>query len=158
MAISLWPSVWGWYAKEKFNFVPKFSKISFQNLLVILRSLLETILLGRPWYLKMLEIKRVAIWCSLIVFLTDIKWACLLNQSTIIHMPVFPWLEWGNPKTKSMDILSHGPSRIGRGYNNSGCFPLLYFTFWHTIYKKKHKLLCLSSWWDNKSTSPLPWV
>ena len=51
------------------------------------------LLLGKPWYLNMLEIKRVAIWCALIVFFIGIKWACLLKRSNIVHMPVFPWLE-----------------------------------------------------------------
>ena len=89
-------------------------------------SLSETMDVPNPWYLKIWDIKSLAMWCALIVFLTGIKCVYLLKQSTIVQILVFPCMDLGNPKIKSIEILSHGAFGIGRGCNKLGAFPLSY--------------------------------
>jgi hypothetical protein len=55
--------------------------------------------------------------------LVGMKCAILLNQSTTTMMASKP-LDGGKLTMKSMDTLSHDPSRIGNGRNNPVCFLL----------------------------------
>ena len=86
-----------------------------QKRLVILGSQSKTIEDGIPWCLNTWERNNVAMFFALIVFLTGKQCACLLKQSTMVHIPLLPCVDFGNPKTKSMDMLYQGKSRIGNG-------------------------------------------
>ena len=46
---------------------------------------------------------------------TGIKWACLLNLSTMVQIPLLLCCDFGKPTMKSMPILSHGVFGIGSG-------------------------------------------
>jgi hypothetical protein len=55
--------------------------------------------------------------------LVGMKCAILLNRSTITMMASKP-LDGGKLTMKSMDTLSHNPSKIGNGRNNLAYFLL----------------------------------
>jgi hypothetical protein len=55
--------------------------------------------------------------------LEGMKCVILLNQSTTTMIASNP-LDGGKLTMKSMDTLSHGPSRIDNGHNNPACFLL----------------------------------
>jgi hypothetical protein len=55
--------------------------------------------------------------------LVGMKCAILLNLSTTTMMALKP-LDGGKLTMKSIDTLSHGPSRIGNGRNNPARFLL----------------------------------
>jgi hypothetical protein len=57
----------------------------------------------------------LAISIALQVDLTGIKWADLLNLSTTTMMVSFCLVDVGNPMMKSMEMVSHFHSGIGRG-------------------------------------------
>ena len=69
---------------------------------------------------------------ALTVLFIGIKCAYLLNQSIIVQILVFPCMDLGNAKMKSMDMLSRVESGIGNGCSNPTYFPLSYLVFWHT--------------------------
>ncbi|MCO5570274.1 hypothetical protein L7F22_023993 [Adiantum nelumboides] len=106
----------------------RFSNIPCQKRLVILGSRSETTEDGIPWYLNIWDVNIVAMFFALIVFLTGRKCACLLKRSTMVHIPLFPCMDLGNPKIKSMDILCQGASGIGKGCSNPEGLPLSYLT------------------------------
>ena len=54
----------------------------------------------------------------------------MVNLSTITQMESYPSLERGNPTTKSIVILSHFHSRIGRGWSFPDGFWCSAFTCW----------------------------
>jgi hypothetical protein len=60
--------------------------------------------------------------------LVGMKCAILLNQSTTTMITSNP-LDGGKLTMKSMDTLSHNPSKIDNGCNNPTCF-LLNFRFY----------------------------
>jgi hypothetical protein len=52
------------------------------------------------------------------VILIGMKWATLVNRSTITHKESYPALERGNPTIKSILISSHFHYGIFNGCNN----------------------------------------
>ena len=74
-----------------------------------------------------MEHEQVCHMLALIVFLTGQKCACFLKQSTIVHIPLFPCMDFGSPKIKSIEILCHGASRIGKGWKQTWCFTSIIF-------------------------------
>ena len=52
---------------------------------------------------------------------------CLFT--TIVQIPLFPCIDLGNPKIKSIEILCHGASSIDKGCSKPGALPLSYLTF-----------------------------
>ena len=85
---------------------------------------------GMPWYVNMLEINIVAMFFALEFFLTGKKCTYLLNQSTMVHIPILPCVALGSPSTKSMDIHCQCQFCIGNGCNNPNSFPFSYLKFW----------------------------
>ena len=87
----------------------------FQKLEVNFMSLSDTIFLGIPCSLNISFMNMLAISIALQVDLTGIKWVDLLNLSTTTMMASFCLVDVGNPVMKSMEMVSHFDSEIGRG-------------------------------------------
>ena len=70
---------------------------------------------------------KLAICFALIVFLTCRKCACLLKRSTIVHIPLFPCMDFGNPKIKSIELLFHGAFENWQRLKQTWCFAPIIF-------------------------------
>lgn len=75
---------------------------------------------------KKIFAKDAAVW----VALTGIKWAFLVCWSTIMHIPLFPFLVLGKPSMKSIDIISHFHYGTSKGCNKPTVFCWSPFTCW----------------------------
>jgi hypothetical protein len=102
-----------------------------------LLSLSLMMVLGSPCSLNT-SLKNNSATCVALKFVAmGKKCANFLKLSTTMKMKSFP-CALGNPVMKSMDILSHLCSRIGRGYNSPvGCVCSSLFS-WHVL----HSLTC----------------
>ncbi len=77
---SVWLLVCRWKAVESLSFIPRWEVSSFQKREVKTGSQSETILEGRPWSLKMVEMKNCARPEASSNLTVGMKWACLDKQ------------------------------------------------------------------------------
>jgi hypothetical protein len=78
--------------------------------------------LGMPYSLNIYFSNMLEIYISLQVDFTRIKRESLLKLSTTTIMASFFLVDLGNPVMKSMEMVSHFQSGIGRGCNSHvGC-------------------------------------
>jgi hypothetical protein len=111
---------------------------SYQNVLMNLLSLSLIMVLGRPCNLNTSLKNNSATCAALKSMAMEKKCANFVNLSTTMKMQSFP-CALGKPVMKSMDILSHLCSRMGRGCNSpTGCVCSFLFS-WHV----GHSLTCL---------------
>jgi hypothetical protein len=104
------------------NLVSKTTIRDFQKFELNLVSLSDTTSLGMPCSLNISFMKMLEISIASQVELTGMKWADLLSLSTTTMMASFCLVEFGNPVMKSLEMVSHFHSGIGRGCNNlAGC-------------------------------------
>jgi hypothetical protein len=86
-----------------------------------LTSLSETILLGTPWSHTISLKNKLAMLVVSSVLWHRMKCVILLNLSTITKIESLPFFVLGSPKTKSIDMSTHGPLGMGKGvYNPCG--------------------------------------
>ena len=122
-----YPSVCGWAVLENLNSVLNcFHKVS-QN---AARNLLSMDL-GTPWSLTTSRKNRFATWWASVVLRHGMKWAILENLSTTTNTTSLPRHVLGKPKTKSIEMSSHGATGTGKGMYNPvfWTWPL---QVWHT--------------------------
>jgi hypothetical protein len=119
------------------NLVSKPAINDFQKLEVSFVSLLDMISFGIPCSLNISFMNMLAMYISLQVDLTGIKRADLLNLSTTTMMASFYLVDVGNPVMKSMEMVSHFHSGIGRGCNNPVGCRCSTFTCWHSMHLAK---------------------
>ena len=81
------------------------------------------------------------------------KWACLLKQLTMVYIPLFLYIELGNLKTESMDIVCQGESSIDNGWNNPKGLPLSYLAFWHTMHLDTYSSMSCCIWVQEEKNS-----
>jgi hypothetical protein len=119
------------------NLVSRPTIKDFQKLEVNCVSLSNMISLGIPCSLNISFMNILAISIALQVDLTGIKWADLLNLSSTTMMASFCLVEVGNPVMKSMEMVSHFHSGIGRGCNNHVGCRCSALTCWHSRHLAK---------------------
>jgi hypothetical protein len=123
------------------NLVSRPTIKDFQKLEVNFVSLSGTVSLSIPCSLNISFMNMLEISISLQVNLTRIKWEDLLNLSDTTMMASFYLVNVGNPVMKSMEMVSHFHSRIGRGCNNpTGC-RCSYLTYWHSMHLDKYSAM-----------------
>jgi hypothetical protein len=101
---------------------------SCQKVLMNRLSLSLTMVLGKPCSLKTSLKNNYATCAALKSVAMEKKCANLVNLSTTTKIQYLP-CALGNPVLKSIDMLSHLCSGMGRGYNNpAGCVCSSLFT------------------------------
>jgi hypothetical protein len=111
---------------------------SCQNILMNLLSLSLIMVLGRPCSLNTSLKNNSATCVALKSVAMEKKCENFVNLSTTTKIKSFP-CSLGKPVMKSMDILSHLCSGMGRGCNSpAGCVCSSLFS-WHVV----HSLTCL---------------
>jgi hypothetical protein len=96
------------------KYVPTNLNSSCQNVLMNLLSLSPTMVLGRPCNLK-ISLKNSSATCAALKSVAmEKKCANFVNLSTTTKIQSFPCV-FGNPVMKSMDMLSHLFSGMGKG-------------------------------------------
>jgi hypothetical protein len=157
LTLSVWPSVWGWYAELKFNLVSIASCSFFQNLNVNCVPLSYTIFLGTPCKHTILVIYNYVSFSPLYVVLIGMKWATFKNRSTITQIESKPDCVVGNPTMKSMLISSHFHWGIFNGCKSPTWLCHSALTLWQlshsttysatTHFIPYHQYLLLRSWY-----------
>ena len=128
----VYASVWGWNEVLKFNVVFNPLNRDLQKLPVNLGSQSEIITFGIPCSQKICFKKISAMFASLYVIFTGIKWDALLNLSTTTIIESFKFWFLGSPVTKSRLIISHFQLGMGNGWSNpAGCWCSI-LTYWHS--------------------------
>jgi hypothetical protein len=123
------------------NLVSKPSISDFQKLEVNFVSLSDMISFVIPCSLNISFMNTWAISISLQVDLIGMKWADLLNLSITTIMASFCLVDVGNPVMKSMEMVSHFHSGMGKGCNNPvgcQCFAL---TCCHSMHLAKYSAM-----------------
>ena len=119
------------------NLVSRPTIKDFQKLEVNFVSLSDMISLGIPCSLNISFMNMLAISIALQVNLTGIKWVEFLNLSITTMMVSFCLVDVGNLVMKSMEMVSHFHSGIGRGCNNHVGCRCSALTCWHSMHLAK---------------------
>jgi len=129
----IYPSVCGWYPMLRI-WVPKPENKYFRKEDVHFTSLSHITTRGIPWSWNISFIKISAISIFLYMDFTGIKWVVLFHLSTMTMMESFNFLVLGNLIIKSIVIVCHFNSRMGRGWSN----PTQCWCFTSTCWNSKH--------------------
>ena len=135
------PSVWGWNEVLNFRCVPKLSCRLCQYCNLNLESLSDTILAGTPCRRTtscMYPSAKDSVDCPT---LNGMKWADLVDRSTITQTALFPYGLRGKAVTKSMVILSHFHTGIGNGCKSPAGFWCSALTCWHIKHRDTYRAI-----------------
>ena len=134
LPICLWVIAGAWYQLRPYQLKELHQKPPMK---LLFRSL--TIAFRRPCNLKT-SLKNKSVNCA-IVYRVDIENKCayFVSRSTTTKMQSLPCTV-GNPVTKSIEMLSHFPSGMGRGCNK----PAGWFISPLFLWKTSHSWICRS--------------
>lgn len=155
--LSVWPSVWGWYAELRIRWVPRLVCNCSQKRATNWVPRSEMMVFGTPCKHSMRSTYNSAYFLAGYTVLTGRKCADLVSLSTTTQMESYPFWVWGNPTMKSMLISSHFHSGMFKGWRVPAGLRWLALTLRQishsdtylaiSLFILVHQNCCLRSWY-----------